>query len=66
MKTTDLAEAFGETLEGDAGAELDPEEGETEAEDEKAVQANADLFFDDTEDKATRLEALRQLVRKLR
>lgn len=63
MKLGDLAEAFeGEATE--EGAELD--EADTEESSDEAVSADADVFFDDTEDKATRLEALRRLVRKLR
>lgn len=65
MKASDLAEAFEGTASSSEDAELEEAEAEDESTDE-AVSADADLFFDDTEDKATRLEALRRLVRKLR
>lgn len=66
MNASELAEAFGEKGEGLPTEELDASEGGDEEADEKAVQVDADVFFDDTEDRATRLEALRRLVRKLR
>lgn len=64
MNTADLAEAFGEKAEGAEPAELDAEESEDST--EKAITADADVFFDDSEDRQTRLEALRRLVRKLK
>jgi hypothetical protein len=64
VNTGDLAEAFGE--QATTVEELDAEEPEAEAASEEAITADADVFFDDTEDRATRLEALRRLVKKLR
>lgn len=64
MDAKALAEAFGESAEGVEATELD--EAETDDTADEAVSADADVFFDDTEDRATRLEALRRLVRKLR
>lgn len=65
MKLEELAEAFdGEEPSDEGGAE--PEEADEEEDTDKAVSADADVFFDDTEDRATRLEALRRLVRKLK
>lgn len=62
MNAQDLAEAFeGESVESE---ELDEEETDDTA--EEAVSADADVFFDDTEDRATRLEALRRLIKKLK
>ena len=65
MKTADLAEAFGDEI-ADDGAELDEEAPESGADEDAAVQADADVFFDSSEDSSTRLEALRRLVRKLK
>lgn len=67
MKKGTLAEAFGAELEAEADEELDetaPEAGEDSS--DEAIEADADLFFDSNEDKATRLEALRRLVKRLR
>lgn len=64
MDPKDLAEAFGDEAASDEAAES--AESESEEETDAAVSADAEVFFDDTEDKATRLEALRRLVRKLR
>lgn len=68
MNAADLAEAFGdESAEGAADtSELDAEPEESDEERETAVTADADVFFDETEDRDTRLEALRRLVRKLK
>lgn len=67
MNTAELAEAFGEKPADDAEpADLDAEDPETGDTNEKAITADADVFFDDTEDRETRLEALRRLVRKLK
>lgn len=67
MNTAELAEAFGEKpADGAEPAELDADDPETGDTTEKAITADADVFFDDTEDRETRLEALRRLVRKLK
>jgi hypothetical protein len=66
VKLSDLAEAFDGKAPPEAdGAELDDTEA-PEEKDEATVTADADVFFDETEDKATRIEALRRLVKKLR
>lgn len=66
MNVKDIAEAFGEAPPAGAEAEAELDEAaEPEASDE-AVQADADVFFDSSEDSGTRLEALRRLIRKLK
>lgn len=67
MNVKDIAEAFGEVPpEGvEVEAELD-DAVEPETVSDEAVQADADVFFDASEDSGTRLEALRRLIRKLK
>ncbi len=65
MNSKDLAEAFDGKSEEVEDAELDESE-EPDTDGDASVSADADVFFDDSEDRETRLEALRRLVRKLK